>query len=145
LENRARVEINEDLSIPEEELDFTASRSGGPGGQHVNKTSSRVTLFFDVDASPSLTEEQKRRLRARLSTRISRAGVLRVVCQRSRSQAANRTEAVERFAELLREALKRRRPRRRSGVPNAERRRRLEGKRRRAQVKRLRGRPPTSE
>ena len=136
----SRIPIEETLSIPESELTFTASRSGGPGGQHVNKVSSRVTLYFDLDGSPSLTEAQKRRVRARLATRVGRDGRLRVVCQIHRSQAANRREAVERFATLLRGALKRRRRRRKTGVPSAERRRRLEEKRRQGQLKRLRSR-----
>jgi ribosome-associated protein len=135
------VEINDKVSIPDEELAFIASRSSGPGGQHVNKVSSRVTLRFDLDGSPSLTDAQKRRIRARLATRVSRDGVLRVVCQASRSQAANRKEAVRRFAALLRNALKRAVPRHKTHVPDAERRRRLDEKRRRSQLKRLRSRP----
>jgi len=135
------IPIDARTAIPEEELRLVASRSGGPGGQHVNKVSSRVTLYFDVAASPSLTEAQKERLRARLGSRMSRAGVLRVVCQQSRSQAANREGAVRRFADLLRVALKPRRRRRETRVPPAERRRRLETKRRRSEVKRRRSRP----
>jgi ribosome-associated protein len=130
------VKINDRLSIPDDELEFTASRSGGPGGQHVNKVSSRMTLRFDVVGSPSLTADQKRRVRRRLATRISREGVLRVVCQAHRSQAANRREAGGRFAELLRGALERRKPRRKTVVPLGVRRRRLENKRRRGRLKR---------
>jgi ribosome-associated protein len=132
------VRINDRVAIPEDELVFTASRSGGPGGQHVNKVSSRVTLRFDLDASPSLTAEQKRRVRRRLATRVSRDGVLRVVCGRHRSQIANRREATERFAELVRQALRRARRRRKTTVPTASKRRRLEAKRRRATLKRSR-------
>lgn len=135
------IEINDQLSIPDEELRFTVARAGGPGGQHVNKVSTRVTLLFDVAASSALTEAQKRRIRNRLPTRINREGVLRVVCGRYRSQAANREEAVARFAGLLREALRRRRRRKKSGVPEAEKRRRLEQKRRRGKLKRERSRP----
>jgi ribosome-associated protein len=136
----ADVEINGRLAIPEDELTFSVARSGGPGGQHVNKVSTRVTLTFDVDASPSLGDRQKTRLHERLATRIDRRGVLRVVCGRHRSQAANRREVVERFAELLREALKPPRKRVETRVPRGERRRRLEQKRRRADVKKGRGR-----
>jgi ribosome-associated protein len=135
------IEINARLSIPEEELSFSASRAGGPGGQHVNKVSTRVTLRFDVDGSPSLSPAQKRRIRSTLATRITRDGVLRVVCGRQRSQAANRIEAMERFAELLRQALRPRRRRVATRVPANEKRRRLEQKRRRARLKRERGRP----
>jgi ribosome-associated protein len=130
--------ITPKLSIPEGELTFTASRAGGPGGQHVNKVSSRVTLRFDVMRSPSLTLAQKRRVGERLKTRMSGEGILRVVCRKHRSQAANRAEAVERFVVLMRTALKRTKPRARTTVPAAEKRRRLEQKRRRGSLKRER-------
>jgi ribosome-associated protein len=139
------VRINDRTSIPEDELVFSASRSGGPGGQHVNKVSSRVTLRFDLDGSPSLNESEKRRVRHRLATRISRDGVLRVVCRRHRSQLANRREAIERFAELLRAALRRPRRRRKTKVPAEAKRRRLEVKRQRGDLKRLRSRPGATE
>jgi ribosome-associated protein len=130
--------ITPKLSIPDDELTFTASRAGGPGGQHVNKVSSRVTLRFDVANSPSLTAAQKRLIAERLRTRLSGEGILRVACRRHRSQAANRAEAVERFVELLRGALKRRRRRTRTAVPVFEKRRRLEEKGRRSRLKRER-------
>jgi len=139
------IYINERVSIPEDELVFTASRSGGPGGQHVNKVSSRVTLRFDLDASPSLTDGQKHRVRHRLATRVSRDGVLRVVCRRHRSQLANRREAIERFSELLRSALQRPRRRRKTGVPAAAKRRRLEDKKHRGELKRRRSGPGAAE
>lgn len=128
--------ITPKLSIPDDELTFKASRAGGPGGQHVNKVSSRVTLRFDVAGSPSLTAAQKRLIEQRLSTRMSGEGVLRVVSGKHRSQAANRAEAVERFVELMRGALKRRRRRSRTTVPASEKRRRLEDKKRRGKLKR---------
>ena len=123
------LRIDDRLLIPHEELRLSASRGGGPGGQHVNKVSSRIILRFDVAGSPSLSASQKKLIRSRLSTRISRAGELRVVCGRQRSQAANRREAVERFAELLRTALKRRKRRVATGVPQNERRRRFRNRR----------------
>ncbi len=135
------IEINQSVSIPEEELRLTATRSSGPGGQHVNKVSTRIVLEFDLAASPSLSPAQKRRIRERLGRRVSEKGRLRLSCQRHRSQSANRREVVERFAELMREALKPRRRRVKTGVPADERRRRLEQKRRRAQLKRQRRSP----
>ncbi len=135
------IRINERLVIPEAELEVVAGPSSGPGGQNVNKVETRVTLRFDLEASPSLAAEDKALLRGRLATRISKAGVLRVVCQKHRTQAANRREATERFARLLAAALERRRPRRPTRPPAAAERRRLEGKRRRAELKRQR-RPP---
>src|SRR5215475_13463468 len=98
----ATIEIDGEIALPEEELTFATSRSGGPGGQNVNKLETRVTLRFDLAGSPSLSPEQKARLRERLATRITKAGVLQVTAQRHRTQAANREAAVERFAELLR-------------------------------------------
>jgi ribosome-associated protein len=134
--------VLEGLTIPEDELAFVTSRSGGPGGQNVNKVSSRVILRFDVAGSPSLTDEQRTLIASRLSTRITKEGVLWLVAQRSRSQIDNRKEAVARFVELLRRALRREKPRRKSVVPDTERRRRLAEKRRRGQVKRRRSAHP---
>ncbi|HRC87610.1 MAG TPA: alternative ribosome rescue aminoacyl-tRNA hydrolase ArfB, partial [Thermoanaerobaculia bacterium] len=99
------VEIASGLSVPESELLFETSRSGGPGGQNVNKVESRVTLLFDLGASTSLSAEQKARIRERLATRISRSGVLRVVSSRHRTQGANKKAVLERLAELLQDAL----------------------------------------
>jgi len=127
--------VTDRLAIPVEELTFTASRSSGPGGQNVNKLSTRVTLQFDVLRSPSLMEDQKQRILVKLKSRISKDGVLRISCQRSRSQAANRDGAVERFVELLRQALTRRLPRKRTALPASARERRLEDKKRRSRVK----------
>ena len=132
------IEINSEVSIPRSELEFSVSRSAGPGGQHVNKVSSRVTLHFDVEQSPSLTDGQKVRIVERLPTRITRAGVLQLHCQKHRSQSANRELAVERFAELLRQALRRAKPRKKTRASKAAKQRRLEDKRRRAAVKRTR-------
>ncbi|WP_029456862.1 alternative ribosome rescue aminoacyl-tRNA hydrolase ArfB [Solidesulfovibrio alcoholivorans] len=121
-----------------DELRFTATTAGGPGGQHVNKVSTKVTLLFDLDGSPSLTEAQKTRLRAALAGRIGKDGVLRVVSQSTRSQSANKELAVDRFAALLREALTPRTPRRKTRATLASKLRRLEGKRQRGAVKRQR-------
>ena len=126
------------LSIPGDEIVFTASRSGGPGGQHVNKVSSRITLTFDVGASRALSAEQKRRIRSRLSTRINAEGVLRVIARHSRSQSMNRDAAEERFAELLRAALATAKRRKKTVVPLAKQRDRLKEKRHHAEIKRER-------
>lgn len=132
------VQVTPDLEIPDEELVFTTSRSGGPGGQHVNKVSTRVTLLFDVDDSPSLSPEARSRLRERLPGRINREGVLRVSSQRYRSQHANKEAVVRRFAALLRKALAESPVRVSTEVPLEVDERRLEMKRRRSEVKRRR-------
>jgi len=139
------IRILPGLSIPEEELTFTASRSGGPGGQNVNKVNSRVTLWFDVGASRSLSPEQKRRVISKLATRVSGEGVMRVVARGSRSQAVNRDAAEERFAELLRIALAPSKLRVKTGVPATKRRSRVEEKRRRSEIKRERVWKPGTE
>jgi ribosome-associated protein len=139
------IRITDQLSIPQGELSFTASRSSGPGGQHVNKVSTRVTLRFDVANSPSLTPEQKERIFARLATRISKQGVLRVVSQKTRSQAANRELALERFVQLLQEALIQRPERKPTKVPSAAKQKRVDEKKQRGKLKRERGWKVTPE
>ena len=133
------LEIPGGPAIPEEELTFTASRSGGPGGQHVNKVSSRITLLWNLAASPSLTPQQKEILHRRLRRRISDEGVLRLSVSDSRSQAANRKLAVERFLELLGEALRPRAPRHATRPTAGSRQKRLTEKKGRSRIKRLRG------
>ena len=129
------IRVNQDLSISEEQLKFETSRSGGPGGQNVNKVASRVMLLFDVDRSTALSEDQKKRVRERLANRINKDGVLRVVSQQHRTQLANRRAAMDRFLELLVQALRKPRPRRPTKLPQASKRRRLEEKARRGQLK----------
>jgi ribosome-associated protein len=126
---RPPLEITADLAIPAEELQFVASRSGGPGGQNVNKVATRVSVRFDVGSSPSLSEPQRALLRERLGPRISKEGVLQVTAQSERTQRANREAAQERFAALLRRALAPRAVRRPTRTPKAAHRRRLLAKR----------------
>ena len=132
------IRITNQLSIPEDELYFTASRSSGPGGQHVNKASTRVTLRFDLANSPSLNPEQKKLLRERLPTRISKQGVLRVASQKTRSQATNRKLAVERFVELLQQSLETRLERKPSKIPSTAKEKRITAKKHRGRRKRER-------
>jgi ribosome-associated protein len=137
--------ITDQLAIPDDELTFITSRSSGPGGQHVNKVSSRVTLKFNVRASPRLSAEQKQQILTRLATRIDKEGVLRVVSQKSRSQAMNRQAATERFVALLREALTPPQRREKTTVPLAVKRRRLEEKKRRSLLKQRRTTPVSED
>ncbi len=122
------IEITDKVSLPEDELRFTASLSSGPGGQNVNKVSSRVTLWFDVANSPSLSPEQKELIVRRIGSRIGKDGVLRVISQKTRSQAANRELAVERFIELLRNTVKQVPTRKKTRVSRAAKLRRLNEK-----------------
>ncbi|MGD9487270.1 MAG: alternative ribosome rescue aminoacyl-tRNA hydrolase ArfB [Calditrichaceae bacterium] len=130
--------INDELAIANAEIIYTASRSGGPGGQHVNKVSSRVTLSFDVLNSHSLSEYQRSKIAGKLSTRINKLGILKVSSGKHRSQYENRRAATERFRELLRKALTDDPPRQKTRVPTAEKKRRLEEKRLKAIKKRSR-------
>lgn len=139
------VRVLDDLEIPDDELTFTTSRSGGPGGQNVNKLNTRVTLLFDVNGSPSLTVEQKESLRRRLAGRINKQGVLRVVSERHRTQLANREAATRRLAELVRTALTEVPERVPVQIPEAVKARRLEEKRRRGRLKRERAADPANE
>ena len=133
--------VDDSLTIPDEEVTFVTSRSSGPGGQHVNKVETRVTLRFDLARSAVLTETQKARVREKLPTRINRSGVLWVTAQSQRTQVGNRRLATERFVDLLRQALHEAEPRRPSRVPPGVHRRRLEEKRRVGRTKSLRSRP----
>jgi ribosome-associated protein len=135
------IVINADLAIPAVELRYRFSRSGGPGGQHVNRTETRVELLFDVAHSPSLTEDQRARILNRLPGYIDQEGILRIVSSATRSQLDNRADATARFQALLQAALVRRKHRIPTHPSAAARGRRLDRKRVRAGVKQAR-RPP---
>ena len=132
------IKINEKTVIPEDELIYKAYRSGGPGGQNVNKVNTRVTVLFDVANTDSLTGEQKQRILSHLATRTSKDGVLRVVSQKHRTQKANRVAATERLVELLKESLEVKPVRKKTKVPYRKKQLRLENKKRRSIVKGLR-------
>ena len=132
------IKVTSNISIPEDELVFKVSRSGGPGGQNVNKVNTRVTLFFDVGNCESLSDAQKRRILTRLRTRADKNGVLRVVSQKHRTQRANREAAIERLQGLLTDAIETRPVRKETKIPYAVNQRRLEEKRRRSMLKKQR-------
>ena len=139
------IVVDDTHSIPRYELLVRATRSGGPGGQHVNTSSTRVEVWWDVARSPALSEEQRRRLLDRLAGRLDSAGRLRLVSSGTRSQLRNREEVTERLARVGAAALvvpTRRKPTRPSRAAKAAR---VEAKRRRAATKRERRRRPEEE
>ena len=132
------VIVNQDLAIPGSELQFRFSRSSGPGGQHVNRSETRVELLFDVRTSPSLSDDQRQRLLQRLRTHIDKDGVLHVVSSETRSQSENRLRSVARFQTLLAGALRRRKRRVPTTPSAATRERRLAAKHARSRAKEAR-------
>lgn len=134
------LEITDTIAIPEDELEKRFTTSSGPGGQNVNKVATRVELRFDLEATTALPAEVINRLRARERGRITKAGILRVVCQTHREQQKNLEAARERLVAMIRAALVRPRGRKATKPTRASRARRLAAKRRRSSVKRQRGR-----
>jgi len=132
------IEITGDIYIHKDEMAFRASRSAGPGGQNVNKVNTRITLLFDVAASPSLSDRQKQLILSRLSTRIDKNGLLHVASQKFRTQKANRNAAIGKFQKLLVNALKIRPVRKKTRIPFTARQKRLEEKKKRSRLKRQR-------
>jgi len=133
---RTLLAVNESVSIPRNELDVRVSRSSGAGGQHVNKTSSRVEIFWNVLASRALTDEQRARLREKLASRLTTEGSIRVVASDMRSQSRNRDLAEERLADLVRRALVVPRKRKATKPTRAAKEARLESKKRHSNKKR---------
>jgi ribosome-associated protein len=137
------IRVNDSLVIPRSELVMRASRSSGAGGQHVNKTSSRIEISWNVRSSQSASDQQRERILERLSSRLSDDGSLRVVASDTRSQLRNREAAENRLAETIRKALmvpKKRKPTRK---PRAADEARLAEKKRQSERKRERKRPIT--
>lgn len=128
------------VAVPLAELEYRATRSGGPGGQHVNTSSTRIELLWNVAASGALTEEQRERILRKLPNRIDQDGVLRVVASETRSQFQNRKLATERLVALLGEALRERKRRRPTRPSRAAKEARLRAKKRRSEKKKERAR-----
>jgi ribosome-associated protein len=138
------LKITPDLHLPFSELEYRASRSGGPGGQHVNTSSTRIELWWDVTQSPTLTPEQRQLLLTRLAARLDARGRLRLVASGSRSQLRNRENVTERLRSFVAAALVPPKKRKRTAPTRAAKAARLEAKRRRAATKQQR-RTPISE
>jgi ribosome-associated protein len=139
------VQISPELSIADSELSFRATRAGGPGGQHVNTSSTRVELWWDLAGSPSLSVDQRRWLTTRLAARLDSEGWLRLVSAGSRSQLQNRKDVIERFRAVLAQAMVVPRKRKKTRLPRAAKERRLAGKKRTSAKKELRRKPSTDE
>lgn len=132
------VRVGRSLTIPASEIEFNFTPSGGPGGQHANRSSTRVELLWNVDESQVLTPIQRARIRHALRTRIDSSGTLRLASSAQRSQTRNREDVIGRLARLVADALKPRRPRVATRASKASKERRLQDKKHRGEVKRLR-------
>jgi ribosome-associated protein len=133
------IRVTDTLSIPDEEIEESFVRSSGPGGQNVNKLSTAVQLRFDVRRSPSLTNDVALRLMRIAGKRLTKDGVLVLIAQNHRTQERNRADARERLAEMIREALVRPVPRKATKPTRASKTKRLEGKKIRSDIKKMRG------
>lgn len=133
------IAISNRFSIPASELEYQASRSGGPGGQHANTTSSRIQLRWNVRTSPSLSEGRRELILERLAGRIDQEGVLQVTVDTHRSQHRNRDEAADRLAGLIRDALRPRKTRKKTRRTRASNEKRIRKKKHRGRIKKLRG------
>lgn len=136
------LRINNNIEIPESELELNAIRSSGPGGQNVNKVATAIHLRFDVTASSALPDDVKSRLLSLRDKRISADGVINIKAQRSRSQDKNRTDALNRLADLIRKGLVVPKARKKTRPSRKAKEKRLADKAHRSQVKQSRGRIP---
>ncbi len=133
------ISVTRTISIDERELNFQFIRSSGPGGQNVNKVSTAVQLRFDVGNSPSLPGDVRTRLIRLAGRRVTQEGILIIEARRERTQERNREDAIERLRELIRQAAQKPRPRKKTKPSKAAKERRLESKKQRGRIKKMRG------
>ena len=139
------VEISPSVSINDDEIQIDFVRASGPGGQNVNKVSSAAQLRFDIRSSPSLEADVKERLERIAGSRVTEDGILIIEAKRYRTQEQNRFDALQRLRALVQKALEKPKTRRKTRPTPASRQKRLQAKRQRGDVKRLRGRPTLDE
>lgn len=133
---RDRLAINSRVAIPLAELTIRASRAGGPGGQHVNTSSTRIEVEWGIAQSRAISDDERQRLLAKLASRLDTSGALRIVCAETRSQAQNRERALARLAEVVRAALVVPKARKRTKPSRGAKEARLDEKKRRSAAKR---------
>lgn len=139
--DRNGIRVNRNLTIPDDELDFTFLPSGGPGGQHANRSSTKAVLAWDVAGSRALGPRQRQRIQAALRSRIDSSGVLRLSSDRHRSQLRNREDVTRRMGEMVARALRPVKHRTATDPTRASRERRIKEKRHRGEIKKARRRP----
>jgi len=139
------MRVSDQLTIDETELEVLTTTSRGPGGQHVNRSETRVVLRWNVLESASITEEQRERLLEKLGSRISREGVLQAAAEDHRSQTRNRDLARDRLATMIAEALERERPRKATRPTRASQKRRVDDKKKRGSIKEKRRKPASDD
>ena len=139
------IPITQNITLADDESDESFIRSSGPGGQHVNKTATGVQLRFDIQNSPSLPDDVKTRLTTIAASKVSTEGILTIEATNKRSQAANRKEALDRLIELIRQAEKRPKKRRKTKPSGAAKAKRLQNKQHRSDLKRTRSRVQRTE
>ena len=132
------IEIGNNIFISERELGFKFSKSSGPGGQNVNKVNTRVTVFFNVVENENLSNLQKKQILTKLATRIDKNGVIRIISQKHRTQRANRQAAIEKLADLLKQAIKKKTVRKKTKPSLAAKEKRLKKKKQRSDIKKQR-------
>lgn len=135
------IPVTDQLAIDEDEIEIRHARASGPGGQHVNKTSTAIELRFDVRGSPSLPDEVRQRLERLAGSRLTQDGFLVLFAQEHRSQELNRQAAIARLIDLVRRATERPKPRKATKPTYASKLRRLQGKASRSGIKAMRGKP----
>ena len=139
MDSETHIEVLPGLAIPRAEVDYRATRAGGPGGQHVNTSSTRVELLWNVDTSTAVSDAQRERIKVKLRKRIAEDGVLRLTSATHRSQHQNKEDVTRRFANMIEQALRIPKARKKTKVPRAQKEARLQSKKNRSRIKQQRG------